>query len=390
MCTPAFTRSRVDSLCLLLLAGSLGCAISTGGEPIPGYMGGTSGGGDPGGGGSGPIGAGGVGGLIPTGMAWVAAATNLAGLDSECGNISYASARPDRDMLILGVAQQGLFASKDGSPMWTKLGQGAGSAKITNRMTGVVYDPVRLETFWEVGIYNGPGVYRTDDNGETFVALGDTNHNDLVTVDFSDPMRKTLLAGGHETDGKLLKSTDGGMTWTNIGAKLPPGAGASSLPHILDTSTWLLGTYYKDTAGIFRSTDAGESWTRVHTGSVQNGPTIGFDGTLFWASEASGGVKSTDKGVTWTTMKNEPRIGRMVVELPDHRLISNWEKKLAISSDRGNTWRNFGPDLPWQATGILYSVHRKAVYAWHFGCGNGNVPVDPDQIMRLDFDYKAP
>jgi photosystem II stability/assembly factor-like uncharacterized protein len=293
-------------------------------------------------------------------------------------------------MIIAGVSRHGLWASKDGSPTWVHLGQGAGSAEIINRMSAIVYDPAHPDTFWESGIYNGPGVYRTDDNGETFIQLGDTNHNDLVTVDLSDPGRKTLLAGGHETFARLLKTSDGGLTWTNIGGKLPGDAGASSLPHILDSRTWLLGTYQANTAGIFRTTDAGETWTRVHTGSVSFSVTQGADGTLYWMQEATGGVKSTDQGATWTKLaNNQVAIGIQAVELPDGRLLSAWDKRLAISGKGGNSWRNFGPELPWRLTGFLYSTFRKQIYVWHYSCGSGANPVEPDQIVRLDFDYKA-
>ena len=43
---------------------------------------------------------------------------------------------------------------------------------ITNRPSAIVYDPEHADTFWEAGIYNGGGVYKTEDNGKTFVQLG--------------------------------------------------------------------------------------------------------------------------------------------------------------------------------------------------------------------------
>jgi len=366
----------------LLLASCLGCVFSTGGDPLPGYT--------PTGGTGVPIGAGGAGGAggaIPTGAAWMPASANLTGLDSECGNVSGMASRSDRDMIIVGVAKQGLFASSDGSPMWTALGTGPGSAMIVNRMSGVVFDPMHPDTFWESGIYNSGGIYKTTNNGVTFEQLGDATHNDMVAVDLTDPERKLLLAGGHEVSARLLRSMDGGKTWTNIGDKLPADAGASSYPYIIDSRTFLLGTYNAATAGIFRTTDAGETWSRVAMGSVTGRPAVGFDGTLFWARDQSGGFKSTDNGVTWTALGNDPGIGISIVELPDHRLISTWDQRLAISADRGVTWRNFGPVLPWKAVGLLYSSFRKAIYAFHFGCGGDHVPVAADQIVRLDFDY---
>jgi hypothetical protein len=368
---------------VLAMAGCVGCVFSTGGDPLPGYQG--TGGSGPAGGGGGIIGAGGA---IPTGAAWMPAATNLTGLASECGNLSYLSSRSDRDMLIAGVAQLGLWASTDGSPNWTKLGQGPGSAVIVNRTTAIIYDPMHPDTFWESGIYNRAGVYRTTDNGVTFQQLGDAAHNDLVAVDFSDPDRKTLLAGGHEMGQHLLRSTDGGKTWTDIGSKVSADAGATSLPYIVDSHTFLLGTYNKGTAGVFRTTDGGETWSQVAKGAVVSPPLIGFDGTIFWPHDGSGGIKSADQGVTWTDLGNSPQMGIMVAELPDHRLISTWDHQLVISADRGASWRNFAPLLPWKATGLLYSPFRKAIYAWHFGCGGSTVPVEADQIVRLDFDYQ--
>src|SRR4051794_25895218 len=42
------------------------------------------------------------------GTAWQAVTGSLTGMASECGNLTLVSARPDRDVLITGVAQHGL------------------------------------------------------------------------------------------------------------------------------------------------------------------------------------------------------------------------------------------------------------------------------------------
>src|SRR5205823_1076331 len=132
--------------------------------------------------------------------------------------------RPDHDMLSVSVALHGLWASEDGANSWTALGSDPGSAAITNRGSGIVFDPEHPDTFWESGIYNGNGVYRTDDNGRTFKALGEVPSSDAVSVDLSDPARRTLLSGTHERT-MAYRSVDGGATWTDVANSLPAEVG---------------------------------------------------------------------------------------------------------------------------------------------------------------------
>ena len=140
---------------------------------------------------------------------WTNVTANLAGMASECGNTPYLTAHPASDMLITSVAKQGLWSSTDGGASWTQLWPAAGTQQISNRGSSIVFDPAHADTFWESGIYNGPGVYRTTDNGATFTPLGDARHIDSVSVDFADPQRQTLLAGGHEQKQTLYRSADG-------------------------------------------------------------------------------------------------------------------------------------------------------------------------------------
>ena len=193
---------------------------------------------------------------------WTDVTGNLVGLDSECGNLSYVSARPDRDAMIVGVAKQGLWTSANGDTNYTRLGQGAGSATINNRTTGVYYDPAAPATFWQSGGY-GDGVFKTTDDGATFRQLGTVAYSDLLGIDFTDPNRQTLVSGGHERPN-VYRSTDGGGSWTDISGGLPPDIGAASYPHVIDANTFLLGTHLGASSGVFRTTDAGATWTKVY------------------------------------------------------------------------------------------------------------------------------
>ena len=269
---------------------------------------------------------------------WSNATSNLAGLGSECGNLSNLSSKPDEDLLIAGVAQQGLWGSTNGGASWSRLGMGSGSATITNRTSDITYDPAHPATFWESGIYNGVGVYRTTDDGTTLLAMGTVTHNDSISVDFTDPNRQTLLAGTHEQSGHLFRSANGGATWTDIGPMLPAGTGFATQALVIDAQTHLVGAYtYSNTGsglGIFRTTNGGQAWTQVFTSPVQGHPLVMPGGTIYWSVGNSGGlVQSSDKGATWqmTVGKNVLVTGSPVA-LPDGRIAALGSQAVMVSA----------------------------------------------------------
>jgi photosystem II stability/assembly factor-like uncharacterized protein len=296
-------------------------------------------------------------------------------------------------MLIVSIAQQGLWSSENGANTWSKLGTGPGSATITNRGSLIVYDPDHPDTFWESGIYNGNGVYRTDDGGRTFQQLGTVAAADAVSVDLSDPQRRTLFTGTHERM-MAFRSTDGGQTWTDVAPTLPADVGFTIGPHVIDAKTFLLGTNSGPGAGIFRTTDAGASWTSVFKGEMAGVPVVTkSDGTLLWVLRSGGIIKSTDQGLTWQPVARAGTINPdswQVVELPDGRLAGVGRQVVIISADHGATWKSVGPTVPFPPTGFAYSPFRKQFYTWYFACERfGTNPIAPDQIMSLNFDYET-
>lgn len=322
---------------------------------------------------------------------WNSATANLATLSSECGNMSTLSAKPDEDLLIAGIALDGLWASRDGGGSWTALGTGSGSAMITNRTSAIVYDPKTSTRFWESGIYNGGGVYQTMNDGVTLTQLGNVAHSDLVSIDFSDANRQTLLAGGHEESQTLNRSADGGMTWTNVGGGLP-GQTNCVFPLVIDSQTHLVGCagYGGGPTGIYRTINAGGTWTNVSTSGGNDAPLVASDSSIYWASPGGNGMaRSTDHGQTWASaVGNGVITGVHPVELPDGRIATVGPKYVMVSSDHGTTWSPASTALPYtDAVGIVYSSQQKAFFIWHFSCGNPPLMVPADAIMRFNFDY---
>jgi hypothetical protein len=333
---------------------------------------------------------GGITAVAPTPPAqWVNVTANLAGMASECGNTEYMTSHPRYDMLITVVAQHGLWATTDGAASWKQMWPTAGANQITNRGTSIVFDPDHSETFWESGIYNGPGVYKTTDNGATFTALGNAHHIDSVSVDFTDPQRMTLLAGGHEQKQTLYRSSDGGGTWTNVGLNLPAGTNFCTHALVIDSQIHLVGCsgYAGGTDGVFRTTDGGKTWAHATAASAADNPLWASDGTIYWPLANNGGlIKSTDQGNSWMQTIQSGKLTTVhPIELPDGRIVAAGPTTLMISMDRGVTFNPVGTAMPFSPNSLAYSPYRNAFYIGTFDCNN---QVPADAISRYGFDYR--
>lgn len=324
---------------------------------------------------------------ISTADDWTDVTANLVGLESTCGNVSYVSAHPDVDRVFVGISQHGVWELLTDPVRWEPLGRGNGSAAVANRTSWFEYDPVDPNRFWESGSY-GPGAFGTVDGGQNFRRLGEIDHLDRLSVDFTDPERQTMLAGRHETSTVYL-STDGGLSWEDVADRLPPDVGHASNPLVIDSNTFLLGTSRSNGAGVFRSDDGGQSWTTVHSGGVVGAPLV--DGQeILWLSEGGGGLTvSRDGGLTF-----ERAGGRLsnravsLLRLSEDRLGALGSGHLAVSEDDGETWQTVGAELPFEPHGLAYSRARSTVYAWRFSCnfsGGGN-PVGQGSIVQLELD----
>lgn len=332
---------------------------------------------------------------------WLNVTANLPALAAQFagnegpGDLTFLSAQPGSSRIIAGVGNAGLFATTDAGKTWTKLGSGNGSAPMAHRPSSIVYDPEDPKLFWESGIY-GDGIFRTRDDGLTFERLGDISHNDAISVDFSDPARQLLVAGPHEATQKLFKSTNGGSSWEDIGAKLPAGSSFSTLPFIIDTSTWVVGSAQgPGTWGVFRTTDSGQTFAPVSEEGPVGWPLLASDGGIYWALAGDKGViVSTDQGATWTKSAPGPvqTFSGGPCETPNGKILALGSSHVLATSDQGKSWQEVGEPLPFpggncKTYGFTYSPSTKTLFINHNDCTG---KLTADAVWSSGYDYEAP
>jgi hypothetical protein len=246
--------------------------------------------------------------------------------------------------VFLVVNDQGLWRSAD---------RGANFARCDGKAIGG-----RCETGWALQadpagkqlacfmIYGESAM--TVDGGTSWTKFK-TSHLDFGAVDWADTGRR-LLAFRHESGGMLTTSEDGGASWNDL-AKGFSGCG------VVDRKTFL-ATKEKE-PGIFRSSDAGATWTKVSEQKPTAGVPVVFQKNIYWPT-GKGVLVSRDQGPTWGDFGApvEATHGPFFDTSETHCVVvgkSGWNE----STDGGKTWRAIAP-LPPGFTGNRVGPN----YAW--------------------------
>ena len=171
----------------------------------------------------------------------------------------------------------GVYRSQDGGKTWQHMGleqsRHIGRILIHPDNSNVIY-VAALGSLW--GPNEERGLYRSKDGGKTWqrllrpsaftgvveVAMHPNNPNILYAATFQRERRMWSMIGGG-AEGGLWRSTDGGDSWSRVGNGFPTTAvgrvGVTFCPSNPDT---LYATAVGPDGGTFRSTDGGRSWER--------------------------------------------------------------------------------------------------------------------------------
>ncbi len=186
------------------------------------------------------------------------------------------------------------------------------------RMIAHAFDPENSLTVW-AGSATG-GLWRTENGGDSWQSMTDQIPSTGVGAVAVNPLNaKSLIIGTGEGYALgsvsirpglgLFKSTDSGLLWEQSNFAYQHSAGVSALKiawSYADTNiVWLAATN-----GIWKSTDAGRSWTlKKGDGTNQNTAICddlvqhtGNPDILFAAIESDGIWRSTNGGETWTKL----------------------------------------------------------------------------------------
>jgi hypothetical protein len=256
---------------------------------------------------------------------------------------TYAAAQP------LASASWSLIGPQPTTPLTTFTFYGAPT--VSGRVTALAVDPTNASIVY-LGAADG-GVWKTTNGGSTWTPLTDTqpslsvgsiaidpsNHNTIYIGTGEENYAAGAFIGDSYFGAGILKSTDGGSTWTQdsgpfVGPfgpnNLDGGAFIGALAVSPANSQVLLAavatTSTTHGSGIYRSADGGNTWTLVQGG--EPGTAVIFDPTngntayaalgAYAGDLANNGIyKSTDGGQTWVKVLGETAnvIGRVALAI---------------------------------------------------------------------------
>ncbi len=242
--------------------------------------------------------------------------------------------------------------------------------------------------------YTGVGVYKTTDNARTWQHMGltDTGTIGRIVIHPTNPDIVYVASAGHEwTENEMrgvFKTTDGGTTWqTSLSISRRTGVNDIAMdpsdPNTLYAAAWERQRRHWndprpeagfDEGGIFKTTDAGRTWTRL-TNGLPPAQALGRIGLAVAASKPNVVYAFIDN---YEVDRDAPAGARNPAGRggPNGVIKGN---EVYRSDDKGGSWRLQSAES--EATRTFMKT-MSGTYAWVFG--NIRVdPTDPDRIVVL-------
>ncbi len=258
---------------------------------------------------------------------------------------------------MVAAGRFGVFHSTDGGATWTRVTEGL-SGQESAAVTALPFAAGEVL----VG-FQADGIFRSTDGGASWRPASDGLLSQPLSLGVtSGPGTEGLVidprGSGHlyavGRNGNAFASSDWGLSWQGLQGRFHPGAGDGGIRLVRDL--WLDPTrprivfasvQFAAQGGepsrvlLFRSTDAGEQWTRVGAGlPVLRGAQEELVGAIHWdprGRTTSAGplyqrtdqtaYRSTDDGATWSVwLRRLPAPLARLAPTPQAKTLLAWDE----------------------------------------------------------------
>lgn len=204
-----------------------------------------------------------------------------------------------------------IYKSIDGGLTWQEK-----PLSVFNGILNIIIDPVDANTIYATTTSNNAAtvneiIFKSTDSGETWTPFDMTaalpvglQCTDLAIDPDNNQILIALGDGNFSYDAKVVRSDDGGITWTDITNTLPVGTALNDVK-INNGSIFISGGHhFSGNFGVYKSEDDGNSWEELSIDfplKIVNDLAIdpSDSNKMFVATEGAGIYTTVDGGQNW-------------------------------------------------------------------------------------------
>ena len=281
-----------------------------------------------------------------------------------------AASPTDPPTFFAGTSHGRMYESVDGGDTWSPLFPGIGVAAA---IASLVVDPKDYATIYAGteadGWYYAFGAFTTSsDGGRTWTDPSPPTPSFGVSAIAIDPDASALFVGltGY-ADRRVLRSFDGGASWTPASSGLPSDADIRSLALVRGSpATLYAGTSF----GVYRTRDAGASWSPFGPELDVSSLALGGNGRFLHAGTSLGAF-ALEFGAGPIDVSSGPAGESRVLFWDADRLSVR-----RMDASGGGTSSPFeGPYGAWRATTIAEGADGRSRVLWQHGEGRAALQI---------------
>lgn len=211
-----------------------------------------------------------------------------------------------------GNVTGGIWKTTDAGASWVEIAPELDNLSIVTMAmaesnSSVIYAGTGEGWMGGTVLLNGDGIYKSTDKGVTWNKLTSTNNETFINVSriIVDPADENIVlattssakavGAGIQQSGTIMRSTDGGNTWTQVFAANAPVQQIIAAPTDFDIQYATVGS----SNGVYRSDDAGLTWTSKNSGlllagRIELGVSYSDSDKLYGSAQGGGSGSGSD------------------------------------------------------------------------------------------------